>query len=264
MSYASMPLFTGDYQRDTPHLSMAEHGAYFKLLMFVWDQRGPAPIDERKLMGICNARSTDEILAMRRVLEEFFILAEDGWYNKRMQREIERFQNISHVRSEAGKLGYQAKAKHLPSKSQASASIPNPNTNINTNPSTIPPLGEKPKARTKPVPSASGLPEWLDAKDWAAYLDHRRGLRKPMTGEAQRRAILELDKLRAAGNPPAAVIEQSLLRGWTGLFPVKEHGHGASRQDLLEARNSRAAQEWLQQGSRTDDGVIDHATERQG
>lgn len=113
MSFAYLPLFTGDYLRDTQHLSMSEHGAYLKLLMHCWDQKGPAPLDERKLMGICNARSTDEIEAMRRVLTEFFVRLEDGWYNDRMQREIEKSEVLSRARSDAGRKGYEAKAKQL-------------------------------------------------------------------------------------------------------------------------------------------------------
>ena len=119
MSFAFLPLYTGDYLRDTQHLSCSEHGIYIKLLIHCWDQKGPAPLDERKLVGITNARSGDEVEALRRVLPEFFIRMDDGWYNKRMQTEIEKAESISATRSDAGKRGYQAKAKHLLSKSQA-------------------------------------------------------------------------------------------------------------------------------------------------
>lgn len=121
MSFAYMPVYTGDYIRDTQHLSCSEHGIFLKLLMHCWDQKGPAPLDERKLCGIVNARSSDEIEALRRILGEFFIRMEDGHYNKRMQKEIERSEAISGARSEAGRIGAAAKAKHLPNKSQASA-----------------------------------------------------------------------------------------------------------------------------------------------
>ena len=120
MSFAFLPLYTGDYLRDTQHLSCSEHGVFLKLLIHCWDQRGPVPLDERKQTGITNARSGDEIEALRRVLGEFFVRMEDGWYNHRMQMEVERANAISAGRSAAGKLGYQAKAKQLLSKSQAS------------------------------------------------------------------------------------------------------------------------------------------------
>jgi uncharacterized protein YdaU (DUF1376 family) len=120
MSFQFMALYTGDYRRDTQHLSMMEHGCYLLMLMHSWDQRGPLPLDERRIFAICNARSNEEMGAARNVLSEFFVRMSDGHYNRRMQREIERAQAISGARSNAGKLGQAAKAKHLPSKCSAS------------------------------------------------------------------------------------------------------------------------------------------------
>ncbi len=124
VSFAFLPLYTGDYRRDTQHLDCCEHGIYLLFIMHSWDSKGPVPLDERKQMGICGARSGSEIEAMRRVLSEFFVRMDDGYYNKRIQVEIERANAISLKRKSAGAKGYQAKAKHLPSKSQASASTP--------------------------------------------------------------------------------------------------------------------------------------------
>lgn len=126
MSFAYLPLYTGDYIRDTRHLSCCEHGVYILLLVHCWDQQGPLPLDEKKIAGICGARSGDEVEAMRRILQEFFVKMEDGFYNRRMQREVERANAISLKRKSAGSKGFQAKAKHLPSKSQASATTLTP------------------------------------------------------------------------------------------------------------------------------------------
>lgn len=127
MSFAYLPLYTGDYIRDTQHLSCSEHGIFLKLLMHCWDQKGPAPLDERKLCGIVNARSSDEIEALRRILAEFFVRMEDGHYNKRMQQEIQRCEAISEARSGAGRAGanermrrLRANAKQMPSNCVAS------------------------------------------------------------------------------------------------------------------------------------------------
>jgi uncharacterized protein YdaU (DUF1376 family) len=111
-----MPFYTGDYRRDTMHLSMMEHGAYRLLLDHCWDQRGPVPLDERRIFAICNARSNEEMGAVRHILREFFVQMEDGWYNRRMQREIERASALSDKRSEAGRKGYAVRRKSLPRK----------------------------------------------------------------------------------------------------------------------------------------------------
>ena len=177
MSFQFMPLFTGDYLRDTQHLSCSEHGIYLKLLMFCWDQKGPAPIDERKLAGIVNARSGDEIEAMRRVVGEFFIRMDDGYYNKRMAAEIERSAAISEQRGNAGRRGAtariarlrdsQAIAKQLPSncqanaeqllsKCQASASTPTPTPT--------------PTPTTTPTPTPTTTPDQSHAETQALIL----------------------------------------------------------------------------------------------
>lgn len=136
MSFAFLPLYTGDYLRDTQHLSCAEHGIYLKLLIHCWDQQGPVPLDERKLFGIVNARSSDEIEAMRRVLSEFFVQMDDGWYNKRMQQELERAAAISNKRKSAGAKGYQAKAKQMLSNCPASATTLTPTLTLTPTPTT--------------------------------------------------------------------------------------------------------------------------------
>lgn len=65
------------------------------------------------------------------------------------------------------------------------------------------------------------LPDWLSPVDWQAFLDHRKRLRSPMAPEAQRRAISALEKLRADGDDPAAVIDQSIVNDWKGFFPLR-------------------------------------------
>ena len=121
MSFAFLPIYTGDYRRKTGHLSPLKHGIYLLLLMHCWDTKGPAPLDEQECSGIANCRSTDEIEALRYILLRFFVKMEDGHYNKRIQIEIERAEAISRARSDAGKRGYEALAKQLRGKSRANA-----------------------------------------------------------------------------------------------------------------------------------------------
>lgn len=129
MSFAFLPLFTGDYLRDTRSLSPLKHGVYLLLLIYCWDTKGPVPLEEQDAAAITNCRSADEIDALRYVLGKYFTRCEDGFYNERMQNEIATSQFISKKRSEAGKMGAEARVKHrkikelkqVLSKSQASA-----------------------------------------------------------------------------------------------------------------------------------------------
>lgn len=102
MSFASMPLYTGDYLRDTRHLTPLRHGVYLLALMHCWDSQGPMPIDEQECSGICNCRSADEVDALRYVLDRYFVRMDDGWYNKRMTEEVARWEKVSKARSDGG------------------------------------------------------------------------------------------------------------------------------------------------------------------
>lgn len=165
MSFAYLPLYTGDYLRDTRHLSMAEHGAYLLMLTYCWDQKGPLPLDRHRIQGICNARSKDEQEAVERVLADFFVVMDDGLYNKRMQAEIERCDNISRERSEAGKKGYEARAKHLPSKRRAIAKQVHlsPSPSLSLSPTSAP--EESKGGSTKVSPDLSPIVESLPLRD---------------------------------------------------------------------------------------------------
>jgi len=102
MSFAFMPVYTGDYLRDTRHLTPQKHGVYLLLLMHCWDQKGPLPLDEQECAGIANCRSADEIESLRYVLTRYFVEMGDGWYNKRMAEEVTRAEFISQKNREAG------------------------------------------------------------------------------------------------------------------------------------------------------------------
>lgn len=75
-------------------------------------------------------------------------------------------------------------------------------------------------SRRKAAPAPAALPEWLPVKEWNSFIDHRKALRKRMTPHAQELAIKTLEALRAAGQDIAAVLNQSIERGWQGLFEV--------------------------------------------
>lgn len=67
------------------------------------------------------------------------------------------------------------------------------------------------------------LPEGITPDVWAMWCEHREAKAKeaPWTRGAATVSIKRLVKLAAAGQPPEMTIEEAVLRGWTGLFPVK-------------------------------------------
>ncbi len=97
-----MPLYTGDYLKDTPHLMATESGAYLHLLMHYWDRGGPIPDDDKLLCRIAKVHPP-HWPRIRKVLECFFSLTKTpgSWYHQRVELEISKQSEISNKRKEA-------------------------------------------------------------------------------------------------------------------------------------------------------------------
>lgn len=74
------------------------------------------------------------------------------------------------------------------------------------------------------------LPDWLPQAAWDDWLAHRKAMKAPFTQRAAELSIAVLGRLQGEGHDPVAVINESVLRGWTGLFPVGKGGSGAPAQ----------------------------------
>lgn len=79
----------------------------------------------------------------------------------------------------------------------------------------------KQRATRKRAALSVTLPEWLDPEAWGQFVEFRRK-KAPLTDRAAELAIAELAELRAQGHNPVAVINQSILNGWRGLFALKD------------------------------------------
>jgi hypothetical protein len=98
----------------------------------------------------------------------------------------------------------------------------------------------KTKAPASPSPELD-LPDWVPADAFNAFAAMRKANKKPLTATAIPLAVATLGKLRAAGHDPRAVLEQSTLNSWQGLFEVKgQHPARASPapQDLAAAQRA--------------------------
>lgn len=103
----------------------------------------------------------------------------------------------------------------------------------------------KRKAKTSPSPPlVLTLPDWLPQDVWDAYLKMRVRIRKPATEEAKVLAIQKLDVLRLGGHDVRAILQQSVLNSWQGLFPLKGTDLAGGKRSAIEQRNEDSAREW--------------------
>lgn len=83
----------GDYAEATAHLTFVEDAAYSRMIRKYYATEKPLPADVKAVQRLVGARTKEEREAVATVLEEFFILADDGWHNARCDAEIARFRD---------------------------------------------------------------------------------------------------------------------------------------------------------------------------
>jgi len=96
-----MPVYIGDYLRDTEELTGLEHGAYLLLLMHYWQKGGNIGCDISRLTRVCRA---DEETA-RFILDNYFILESGNYKNKRADEEMLKAESRRISAEENGRKG---------------------------------------------------------------------------------------------------------------------------------------------------------------
>lgn len=113
------PHNVGDYAKDTPHLSLAEHGAYRLLIDYYYATESPLPVAREASYMLLHCRTKQDRIIVDNLLLQFFHLEADGWHHKRCDAEILKYRGKSAKRSAAAGVRW-GKAQH------ANASTPMP------------------------------------------------------------------------------------------------------------------------------------------
>lgn len=100
--------FPGDYMRDTSDLSMAEDGAYRRLLDHYYSEE-ELPSEKERLYRICRASSDEEKKAVEYVMERFFKNEGGRLLNKRAERELEERRKYLAEQKRKSVLGHRAR-----------------------------------------------------------------------------------------------------------------------------------------------------------
>jgi uncharacterized protein YdaU (DUF1376 family) len=210
--------YMGDYQRHTGHLSLAQDGAYRRMMDHYYSTEQPLPAQPDVLYRICGAMEKAERQAVDYIAKTFFEERNGLLHHQRIDEEVsiaqEKIANLKENAKAGGKQSGQKRA----SKNEANAS---PNAEAKGQAETN--ISHKSVVSTKSNDLENlSLPAWLAPEIWQAWVDYRRGIKARLTLKAAELCIDKLEKLRSEGNDPQAVIEQSIMSGkWTGLFEVK-------------------------------------------
>lgn len=107
----------GDHTLHTAHLTLAEDATYRRALDLYFVSEAPLENDKRSL----SKRLRVDEKTLSAVLEEFFMLREDGWHHAGCDAEIAKYQAKSAKAKLAGSLGGRARKKRMKSVRPASA-----------------------------------------------------------------------------------------------------------------------------------------------
>ena len=100
MGRAWMPLYVGDYLRDTRDLNTLQHGAYLLLIMHYW-QHDALPTDDARLAAITGL----PVAQWRRIREPVQAKFSEGWKHKRIEAELAKTDRALMQRRRAGRSG---------------------------------------------------------------------------------------------------------------------------------------------------------------
>ena len=101
-----MPLYIGEYLADTMSFTTEQHGAYMRLLMACWREKGEPLSGTDEDMATITGLTQAKWRALKPKMLTKFIVSEDGRVtHKRAMKEVQRAEKVSQARSEAGKAG---------------------------------------------------------------------------------------------------------------------------------------------------------------
>lgn len=173
-----LPVYCGDYLKDTQDLTLTEHGAFFRLMMAYW-QLGPLDQTNGKCFRIAGAYTQEEQQAVQTIIDRFFYVEDGLIRNKRLDAEKIRSIEFKNKQAANGRLGGRPPKNNPdnnPKETQAFC-LDNPNGNPNHNPNESPSPSPSPSPLPSPSPSLlSGRkrPSRQRPVDWEPNENHQQ------------------------------------------------------------------------------------------
>lgn len=99
------------------------------------------------------------------------------------------------------------------------------------------------------------LPEWIPKDAWDGFISMRKKMKKAPTDRAITLLVNQMQVMLNEGRDEsylAAVLDQSTINGWTGIFPLREQRQAQSNRPVVASLGKHGqatannAQEWLE------------------
>lgn len=153
-----MPLYWGDYFKDTGHLSTAEHGAYLLLIGHYWVSGKPLPDDDAKLAQITR-QGQASWRKMRATLAEFFAIEDGRWRHGRVEEEIAKAFAFIGKQAANGSRGGRPKKPNKTQQQTQNKPVGYAGDNPTHNPTHNPEITTSPSHSDSGTPPSGAFPE---------------------------------------------------------------------------------------------------------
>lgn len=232
------PRHIGDYLKKTLGLTMLQDGAYNRAIDLYYSEEQELPRKPDLYLSLrCQGKADRD--AVDHVLAKYFEETPTGYRHDRCEKELEaqRERSAKAAKGAMGKWGKQ-QSEHRSSMPRAS---PEHDASIA---SAMPASSHKPvtKERSKTKPSSAAPPDLLvSAELWQQFRENRRAMKAPLTEHAEGLLLNKLRDLASSGHDPTKCVEQSIERGWKGLFPIGAERINGHEPTLAERRAANIA-----------------------
>ena len=216
--------FIGDIQAKTGGLTLAEFGAYDRLLDHYYSTELPVPADE--VYRICRAMSAAERAAVDKVLSKFFDLTAGGYAQSKADEQIAKAQPLIEAARANGKKGGRPKKPKTQEKPNGfendnpDGTQQKPSLKATQNQSQLSTSGEVDKPARKRRAAAQVLSvdqlvtEGVDRQHAEDWLTARAKKSLPLTQTAWDEVKAEAEK---AGLTPAEAVRTAAGNVWAGF-----------------------------------------------
>ena len=197
-----------DYRKDTTHLTPIEHFIYRSLIDWYYLDEKPIPKRTQSVMRRLGLGS-ELVDSLKNVLEDFFVLEEEGYTHARIDQELAKYQARADIARVNGSKGGRPKKPNRKPKKTKSVNLANPEETGS-------------KANQEPITNNHNTtpkqkverPADVEAQVWDDFLSHRKRVRADVTITAVNRIRGQADK---AGMSMNDVLSEIVARGWRGF-----------------------------------------------
>ena len=208
---------------------------YWQISLYNMDKGEPVPANRLPMILVRYGGDWQGDLDLLIDLGKVHRTASGSVFVKRSLVEYERADAAMNKKRQAGKKGAQKRWGDSSLDSSANGSTNGDATKnaCDTNSS----RAEQSRAEQSEANASPPLPPQIDMLDlikpdvWKDFAEHRIKLKKPMTERAatmMRNKLVEIAE--ETGHDPNSILEQSIMRGWLGVFPLKDDDKGNGKR----------------------------------